>query len=64
MAVSQDDAAFENAPDHAFLAPDLSGSQEAFGIQAGQLGARAGAAGGPIVLLARAEHEIPAVHVW
>ncbi len=64
LAVSQDDLAFENAPNHALLPPDLAGSQETFGIQAGQLGAGTGAAGGPVVLLARAEYEIAAIHGW
>ena len=64
VSISQNDAPFEDAPDHTFLTPDLARSQETFGKQAGQLGAGAGAAGGPVVLLAWAEHEIPAIHGW
>src|SRR5580698_432653 len=62
LSLAQCEAAFENTTDDAFLAPDLAGSEKAFRIQAGQLGAGAGATRRAVVLLARAEHEVPAVY--
>src|SRR5262245_38654720 len=44
LAVDHLELAVEDAADDAFLAPDLAGLQLAVGRQAGELGARAGAA--------------------
>src|SRR5512146_57335 len=54
-------AADELAAKNAFLNPRLAFGQFAVGSQAGELGARAGAAGRTIVCLAGAKHEVAAV---
>ena len=53
--------ALEDAADDALLPPDLALGELAVGDQAGELGARAGAAGRAVIGLARAEHEVAAV---
>ena len=55
------DRALEDAADDAFLPPDLSRRELAVSGQARELGARPGAAGGTVVGLAGAEHEVLAV---
>jgi hypothetical protein len=35
ISIPQQQAAFEDATDDAFLAPDLTGTKDAFGVQAG-----------------------------
>ena len=53
--------ALENAADQAFLPPDLARGKLAIVHQAGELGACAGAAGGAVISLARAEDEVLAI---
>src|SRR5215469_18612344 len=55
-------AAFKHAADDALLPPHLALAQFAVGIQAGELGAGACAAGRAVISFARAEHEVFAVH--
>src|ERR1700742_3725617 len=62
LRVTNGDAAFKDAPNHTFLAPDLAGSHPPFRIQAGQLGTGASSARGAVVLLAWTEHEVTAVN--
>ena len=67
MPSSTRDAAFEDAAHDALLPPDFAGRELAVGVEAGQLGAGAGAAGRAVVGLAGAEHEILAIgagRVW
>ena len=61
LAIHHGDRAFEDAADDALLAPDLARLQFAIGVQAGQLGAGAGAARRAVVGLAGAQHEVLAV---
>ena len=61
LAVLNLNAAFKNAAHHAFLLPDLALGQFAIRVQAGQLGAGAGAARRTVVGLAGAEHKTAAV---
>ena len=61
MSSSTDDRAFEDAADDAFLTPDFAGLQFAVGIEAGELGAGAGAAGRAVVGFAGAEDEVSAI---
>ncbi len=61
LAVDQRHSAFEDGTDDALLPPHLAGLQFAIGVEAGQLGAGAGAAGRTVVGLAWAEHEALAV---
>ena len=55
------EAADEHAAGDALLPPDLARAQLPVGVEAGELRARAGAAGRAIVGIARAEHEASAV---
>ena len=61
LAVLDGYLAFEEAADDAFLAPDAAFGQGTIGIEAGELGAGAGAAGGAVVGFAGAEHETLAI---
>ena len=61
LPVAYLNTAFKHAADDAFLSPHLAFAQLAVGIQAGQLGAGAGAAWRSVVRLAGAQDEIPAV---
>src|ERR1700734_1118894 len=61
LSLAEREACFEDTTDHAFLAPSLAGCEKAIGIQAGQLGAGAGAAGRAVVFLPWTEHEVPGV---
>jgi hypothetical protein len=54
------DRPLEDAAEDAFLPPGLAGPELAVGVKAGELRARAGAAGRAIVGAARAQDEVPA----
>src|SRR4051794_24512144 len=60
-AVNDPRRSLEDAADDALLPPDLARGERAVGHQAGDLRAGAGAAGGAVVRLARAEDEVLAV---
>src|ERR687887_2519089 len=62
LAVRDPHGPLEDAADDALLSPDLPLPKFAVRVEAGQLGARARAARRAVVGLARAEHEILAVH--
>src|SRR5579859_5966699 len=61
FAISNGNAAFENATDNAFLFPDLTFADFPVGIKAGEFGAGAGAAGGTIIGFTGTKYKILAV---
>src|SRR5579864_6116585 len=58
FALSDRNAAFEHTPDDTLLFPNLALANFSIGVEAGQLGAGAGAAWRTIIGLAGTEHEI------
>lgn len=61
LAIAFDDAAFKQAADDAFLAPDLPGAQFSVGVKARHFCGSAGATRRAVVAFSRAEHKILAV---